>query len=245
MLQKMSGACQQGTDVYDIEKNIAASSIALHTKDAYLKAKELIGPGKDDKRIFFENHPFLFLLTYCDTLQEWGRKSTDKVKKSGVGTPVLQSLKSVDNNITCNLSYHTNGKTPPSKAQIEEWARDFQPSFSSLNFNFSINYLSDKHHINNINLKNRLQREGIRIQCAEFFSLQNDKDFYFTNYSTDPISGKHDIGFGTNHNFQKDDQSDIKFIYDGLDLSGEYRVKRVESAKTGLRYKYFVGVEKT
>jgi len=265
MLQKMSHAdTWKENTLYDIEKYVAALAIALHMPKAYERIRAFLGkPG----HLFFENCPIMFLLSYCDFLQEWGRKSTNKAKE--LGTPIFHSLSHNEHNqsITCKLVYTPDsfqpGQTVPSKVQIEKWARSLQDTFKSINFGFAVEYyhsaktnprpedLRKPIYEPPLNLKSFERRQRIRNQCEQFYSLldiyskiDNGIDAYFTDFSCDYVSGKCDIGFGTNTEIKIGSEVNVNFNYGGTDLSGKYLVKRIDPAREGLSFTRFVGVEK-
>ncbi len=259
MLQKMSRADKwKGHIAYEIEKHTAALAIALHTVDAFTKTKETLRGKRDEDYIYFESHPIVFLLAFCDFLQEWGRKTTEKSKT--IGSPLLYSLsnKKDEKKITCKLLYtpssFSDGQAPPTREQLEKWARGIQSTFNSSNYNFIVEYyhatsenpspneLDQKEPIcPPINLKKFSNRERVRAQCNQFHSLIEGKEVLFTDFSYDPTTGKADVGFGAQDSFDIGKEINLKFIYGDIDLSGTYEVMRSVKADKKSQYAYFVG----
>jgi hypothetical protein len=76
-------------DVPRIESimNIASIAIALHNRSVFEEVKK-----QGNESISIKYNPIAFILVYCDTTQEWGRKKTVPVEKR-IATPHLNSLK--------------------------------------------------------------------------------------------------------------------------------------------------------
>jgi hypothetical protein len=263
MLQTMSQANKSRDVSYNIEKYIAASSIALHTNYSFTGVKNLIGKTDKDHYIYFEKFPISFLLSYCDFIQEWGRRhQSEELQKWG--SPILHSLYYDRDNekIVCNLLYNPDSfysykQQTPMEEQLEIWAREFREAFRSMNFNFHINYfehqspdpdlddLLSKNPLYSINLKQTDQRRSIRRKCDQFCCVSLDgRDYFYNDFSDDSISGIADIGFGTNSEFSIDENINMKFVYGDYNLSGRYEVKRINDAAPGMPFTKFVGVKK-
>ncbi len=259
MLQKMSHANRWGANTaYDIEKNTAALGIALHVDKSYAEARKLIAANEKGK-LCFESYPIVFLLAACDFIQEWGRRSTKKSQK--LGSPVFHSFCYEDQpqrRLACNLLYTPDsfspGQVQPTREQLSEYAESLKRAFNIMSLDFVINYYHDASP--NPNLKDLEQSDPIfdvnlrdsrirdeRNKCGGFYISLHDKDFYMVDFSRNPMSGKCDIGFGTNSVFKEEEEIDIEFGYGGISLDGKYVVKRINKAAAGLSYKSFVGAE--
>ena len=85
------------------EVYLSALSISMHNDCVFGTLKE----SPENRYISFENFPFEFLLMYCDTIQEWGRKK--EIDKVFYDAPILEkiTLDTVDNkkSINCHLKY--------------------------------------------------------------------------------------------------------------------------------------------
>lgn len=83
---------------------LAALAISFHNKCVFSSLKE----NNDSDKLSFESFPLEFLLIYCDTAQEWGRKK--EIDKKSYSAPILRSVllaKEEKKKITCNLEYLT------------------------------------------------------------------------------------------------------------------------------------------
>jgi hypothetical protein len=70
-----------------VELYLAALAISMHNSCTYKTLKE----SSEKRYISFDSFPLEFLLMYCDTAQEWGRKK--EVDKVFYDAPVLESIK--------------------------------------------------------------------------------------------------------------------------------------------------------
>ncbi len=87
LMQKYRGApAIHGTRYIEAIVNVASVAIALHNRRVYKDVK--IGRNRP---IWMCDNPFAFLLTYCDTAQEWGRARNVR-EEERYAAPILESL---------------------------------------------------------------------------------------------------------------------------------------------------------
>ena len=128
---------------------IAALAIALHNKAVFESVKK-----QGNQRICIRYNPIMFILAYCDLVQEWGRKKTISEDKR-IATPHLQALSfpsiswegknSTDSKIkvfNIELFYPSSSKgLPPNANKIKETLDPALTTFSvSPDCSFSIDY---------------------------------------------------------------------------------------------------------
>lgn len=129
--------------------NIAALAIALHNKSVFESVKK-----QGNQRICIRYNPIMFILAYCDLVQEWGRKKTIAEDKQ-IATPHLQNLSfpdipkddnpsdDTDSHVfNVELFYPSHSKgLPPNANKIKEALDPALTTFSvSPDSTFSINY---------------------------------------------------------------------------------------------------------
>jgi hypothetical protein len=105
--------------------NIAALSIALHNKSVFKEAGVQVS-----HKICFKRNPFLFILIYCDSAQEWGRKKNAPDGQL-ISSPSLEKINFRDKkSFTLNLFYSPGriGILPKSN-EIKEKLSDATTTF--------------------------------------------------------------------------------------------------------------------
>ncbi len=123
-----------------VEIYLSALAISLHNECAFNALKE----SPDRNTISFESFPLEFLLMYCDTAQEWGRKK--EVNKVFYDAPVLSRIEFGDGekSINCNLKY-LSAKYPEEKKLQSFFAEKISKFYSdSVVFKISYSYETGK-----------------------------------------------------------------------------------------------------
>lgn len=77
--------------------NIASIAIALHNRTVFEEVKK-----HGNESISIEFNPIAFILAYCDTTQEWGRKKSVP-EEERIAAPQLKSLKFPDIRLDCSI----------------------------------------------------------------------------------------------------------------------------------------------
>ncbi|MBN2564233.1 MAG: hypothetical protein JXB46_00820 [Candidatus Eisenbacteria bacterium] len=233
------------------EVYMAGLAIALHTKDAF----ECAARTQVQKKVYFEAFPIAFLLTYCDHLQEWGRRTTEKARLHGAPTFHSFSRCEGEMGVECNLVYETAtleaGQTVPSVEKLRGWSQPLELSFASLSSQFRVNYfvgatmednLESARRIDHMGLKDRLQRRGLRTRCGGIHTAVGDgRSIWVADCSLDGETERRDLGFGSDEEFRVGEEIDVRFGIRGMNLSGSYCVKRVAQASRESGHKYFIG----
>ncbi|MFZ2410077.1 MAG: hypothetical protein WAW23_00755 [Candidatus Methanoperedens sp.] len=116
-----------------VEIYLAASAISMHNSCVFNSLRENI---PSNKRLIFEHFPIEFLLIYCDTCQEWGRKK--KIDKITYDSPVLDKIELSGTSILCQLRYLT--ALIPDPDRLASFYSDKTNKFSSGTYDFSVNY---------------------------------------------------------------------------------------------------------
>jgi hypothetical protein len=161
-----------------VELYLASLAISMHNSCTYKSLKE----SADKGYICFESFPLEFLLMYCDTAQEWGRKK--EVDKVFYDAPFLESIditkvgqgnnrqtnkneeKPYDygvSKIMCNLKY--KGLNYPDEEKLNSFFLEKLSKFCSSKISFGVQYKYDK-------------------------SKSKKTRFYFLCHNDDEINGK-------------------------------------------------------
>lgn len=120
----------------EVEIYLAALAISIHNPYIFIPLKEGVNP-----KLSFESFPLEFLLVYCDTAQEWGRKK--RINGSVFDGPILKGIDLIESpsssqkTIICNLKYTTS---PPPEDKIKKIVGEKTGSFYSRNHLFLIKY---------------------------------------------------------------------------------------------------------
>lgn len=117
------------------EVYLAALAISFHNSCVFYSLKE----RSDLDRLSFESFPFEFLLMYCDTAQEWGRKKD--VDKKFYAAPVLESIDLTHGNkkaVVCNLHYCTDQH--PGEEKLKGFVKEKLLKYSAKKATFKIRY---------------------------------------------------------------------------------------------------------
>lgn len=115
------------SDIYPASLAIALHNIATHKTD------EELAP------IIFEKSPIIFLLIYCDTVQDWGREAKNKIDVK------FKNFTIVEKEITTSVSVKTKKDFDE---KLVEYRRCFNKLISSkLNFKISLTCEEDKTEI--------------------------------------------------------------------------------------------------
>ena len=127
------------------ETYLAALAIACHHEGVF---KEISHAG-EDSFLTLEGFPFLFLLVYCDTAQEWGRRKKKEKPAEAYTSPRLESIE-VDaddslgpeaRTVETTICYDSNDlNLIPTEAEIKRLTGSKTQSFKSRNYTFIIRY---------------------------------------------------------------------------------------------------------
>lgn len=124
------------------EAYMAALAVACHHKEVFRQVASVGG----ESFLTLEGFPFIFLLVYCDTAQEWGRK---KREENGIeyDSPVLESVEvkkmTPHTEVKTTLCYDSLGDPDriPEKPFISRIEAETACSFKSRNYSFVISYV--------------------------------------------------------------------------------------------------------
>lgn len=116
-----------------LEVYLAALTISMHNPYIFKGLKE----GKSCM-LSFESFPLEFLLVYCDTVQEWGRRKKKIDGGSYYDDPTLTCLTLKGEAICCALEYPTGNA--PSESTLKDIVQERTGSFCSHEFKFSLKY---------------------------------------------------------------------------------------------------------
>lgn len=162
------------------ELYLAALAIACHHENVFEKVA-FIG---SKPFITLEGMPFLFLLIYCDTAQEWGRRKKDQLE-----TPWLQSVH-IDvkgkNTISTSLSYDPDDlNIHPTRDDINRIVSQKLQTFKSRNYRFIINYKIGKRPEKSMGKNNKSESldhgSEISLLTSISFDCIGDQDFNTEN----------------------------------------------------------------
>lgn len=118
-----------------IKDDCLYTAFALSIHNQYEKVME-----KGVKRVSFELFPMVFLLSYCDTAQSFGRIGKRQNYRSR-----FSDIKYLDNNrIIYELEYLDEVGEIPEFKDIENWAKQAHNTFKSSKFFFEIEYYKVK-----------------------------------------------------------------------------------------------------
>jgi len=118
-----------------VEIYLAALAISFHNKCVFSTLKEHNNPNK----LSLESFPLEFLLIYCDTAQEWGRKK--EIDKISYSAPILNSIELASGDkkeIVCNLEYQSFQH--PDDEKLSSYLNDKISKFCSRTASFKIIY---------------------------------------------------------------------------------------------------------
>lgn len=126
-------------ELQDVEVYLAGLAISIHNPSVF----KFLRVG-DSYEIPFEGFPMEFLLAYCDTVQEWGRRK-GKADSPHVEGPSFGSVKLENNTIITTLGYPY---VHPNPHELQEMASTRADSFHAGEPYFKIKYkFSDNSHI--------------------------------------------------------------------------------------------------
>jgi hypothetical protein len=114
-----------------VEVYLAALAISMHTAYVFHELQE----GSSTK-LSFESFPLEFLLVYCDTAQEWGRKK--KVDGGTIDGPILRAITLEETRICTELEYPT--ENAPSVSTLKRLIQEKTECFCSSDCSFSLEY---------------------------------------------------------------------------------------------------------
>jgi len=139
----------------EIIVNIASIAIAMHNKPVFKEAEERSNQG-----ICLSRNPIAFLLIYCDTVQEWGRKKSSFEKKNTWIIPRLEDIEFLKDaqgkwSFKVTLNYPANFKGNP--PDIIELQKSIEPAMNNLvteyDCSFEIDYIIRSSKVTRFNRK--------------------------------------------------------------------------------------------
>lgn len=124
------------------ETYLAALAIACHHEGVFQKVADVDG----EPYLTLEGFPFVFLLVYCDTAQEWGRRKKNEVDQIEYSSPILDdvevNLKRTPMEVSTKICYdESHILRVPEARFIKNIAADIEQSFKSRDYLFMIRYL--------------------------------------------------------------------------------------------------------
>lgn len=118
--------------IRDAEPYLAGLAISIHNESVFNYLK--VGTSFN---VPFEEFPIEFLLAYCDTAQEWGRKRRKRNDLSSGEEVTFKSIKLKDKVIVTELDYSYSCLSP---GELVKWALERADRFSSNDPCFKIVY---------------------------------------------------------------------------------------------------------
>jgi hypothetical protein len=124
------------------EAYIAATAVACHHRGVF----ERVGHVYGESYLTLEGFPFTFLLTYCDTAQEWGRRKKEEDSSPWLeGIAVIKATANKPGLVRTTICYDSSmGNQVPDPEVIKERVKAWQQTFRSHYYRFVIEYWQAK-----------------------------------------------------------------------------------------------------
>lgn len=122
------------------EAHMAALAIACHHEGVFRNVAVVGG----EPFLTLEGFPFLFLLVYCDTAQEWGRRKKEESGQREYASPWLDSIcitEGTVKEVATNICYDEDDlNVVPTQELLKSQAAEKEQSFKTRGYQFVINY---------------------------------------------------------------------------------------------------------